>query len=171
MTMSIRIFGAILIITGCSFLGAMISRREKLVLLQLEEFACVLEKLICELEYRRTPLPELFRSMDNNTGFLGGIFRRIADEMDTQIKPRVSDCVQAVLCECNDLPNTTQMYLLRMGESMGRFDVEGEIMCIGSLQDELMEKLTTMRHTLKDKTKTNQTLWVCAGVTAAVLMM
>lgn len=170
--MEFRIFGALLIVAGFSASGFMISRTQKTGIFLLEELICTLDNLICELEYRRTPLPELCRTVAKNRhSRLNTFFYKVAEEMDSQVNPNVSACVQAALAGHGDLPETVQTILRRLGESLGRFDIEGEILSLQSLRAETAEKLNDMRITQKEKAKTNRTLWVCAGALAAVLMM
>jgi stage III sporulation protein AB len=58
--MTVRWIGAILIVAGCGGVGfgmALHYKREESTLRQLLK---ILEMFCCELEYRMTPLPELF---------------------------------------------------------------------------------------------------------------
>ena len=59
--MYIKLTGAILIIAGCGGYGIMLSRAHRKEVNALHELVLVLDRMLCELEYRMTPLPELCR--------------------------------------------------------------------------------------------------------------
>lgn len=170
--MIIRLMGACMVIAGCTVCGVITSCNQKKGIETLEELVWVLDSLTCELEYNRTPLPELCRRIaKSRTGMLRTFFIHLADEMDSQIKPSVPSCVGAALQNSPGLPQEVQSLLYQLGDSMGRFDVEGEILSLQALRSAAEQRLDVMRIARKEKGKTNQTLWVCAGVAAAVLMM
>ena len=172
MSVSFRIVGALLVVGGFTYIGLLSSYSLKSTILLLEEYICILDNLICEMEFQRTPLPVLCRSVvRNRCSRLHDVFNHLADEMDAQTSPNVSTCVRTVLDRSGELPAAVREMLCRLGESLGRFDVEGEISNLQSLRSEAIDRLNTMRLTQKEKGKTNQTLWVCAGALAAVLMM
>ena len=170
--MSLRLIGALFIIAGCAVCGAVASNNQRKGIACIEQLISALDMLVCELEYHRTPLPELCRSIGaNRTGELGRFFTALAEEMDSQIKPNVTACVAATLSSTTDLPREVQHLLHQLGDSLGKFDVEGEVLSLQALRTNAVQKLETMRLARKEKGKTNQTLWICAGVAAAVLMM
>ena len=170
--MSIRVIGAVLIILGTTYLGVKIAAYQNSTICMLEELCGILDYLACELEYRRLPLPELCRSVaGNKKSQIFDFFQRIAEEMDAQICPSVAACTESVLLQKDSLPDTVSILLRRLGNLLGRFDVEGEIVGLHSLRQECENVLEHLRLQKAQKGKSNQTLWICAGVMAAVLMM
>lgn len=170
--MIVRLMGACMVIAGCTICGAIVSANQKKGIETLEKLVSVLDSLVCELEYNRTPLPELCRKLGRSiNGILSVYFIHLADEMDSQIKPSVSACVTAALQNTSGMPREAQDLLCRLGDSLGKFDVAGEIRSLQALRSTVVQKLDAMRIIRKERGKTNQTLWVCAGVAAAVLMM
>lgn len=170
--MIVRLLGASMVIAGCTVCGAIVSANQKKEIETLENLICVLDLLVCDLEYNRTPLPELCRKLGSSRcGTLSAFFIHLADEMDSQIKPSVSACVIAALQNTSGLTREVQNLLCQLGDSLGVFDVAGEIRSVQALRSVALQKLDAMRIVRKEKGKANQTLWVCAGVAAAVLMM
>lgn len=170
--MTLRLLGAFFIIAGCAVCGVVASNNQKKGISCVEEFISALDMFACELEYHRTPLPELCRSIvADRTGELGRFFALLAEEMDSQIKPNVTACVTATLNRDTDLPREAQHLLRQLGDCLGKFDVEGEILGLQALRANAQQRLESMRTARREKGKTNQTLWICAGVAAAVLMM
>lgn len=170
--MTLRLFGAFFVIAGCAVFGIIASNHQRKGIAYIEELISVLDMFACELEYHRTPLPELCRSIGaNRVGELGIFFKALAEEIDSQIKPDVTACVTATLNSATDLPREVQQLLRQFGDSLGKFDVEGEILSLQALRTNAQQRLETMRIARREKGKTNQTLWICAGVAAAVLMM
>lgn len=92
--MTIKLFGAILIIAGCGGLGfsmAAAYRAEERMLRQLTQ---ILQFMQCELRYRLTDLPDLCRMAgDQGRGVLYDIFTRISHELDHCQSPEIRDCI------------------------------------------------------------------------------
>ena len=110
--MTLRFIGAFMIIAGCAVCGVISSNNQKYKITSLEDFIYTLDMFVCELEYNRTPLPELCRKIGNGSlGTLSAFLIRVAEEMDTQIKPSVTACVQAALQYATDLPRETKQLL------------------------------------------------------------
>lgn len=170
--MIIRLIGASMIIAGCAFCGVITANAQKNEISALEELIRILDSLCCELEYNRSPLPVLCKKIGSNgAGQVAAFFQGVADEMDAQIKPNVKACVHAALNSHTDIPKECRKLLLQLGDSLGRFDLDGELLNIQSVRSSAIQKLEFLHLERKEKGRTNQTLWICAGVAAAVLMI
>ena len=69
--MSLRIFGAVLIVFGCGGFGAMLARNDRLAEQSLRSLCAGLDLMSSELQYRLTPLPDLCRMAGEELG--GGV--------------------------------------------------------------------------------------------------
>lgn len=165
-------FGAILIIGGCGGLGfsmAARKRREERQLQQLGRLLCFLEN---ELQYRLTPLPDLVRSAAREaSGVLRVVFLNLARELDWQTMPDACSCMNAALKKSRDLPVSLRKLLLQLGHCLGRFDLEGQIKGIRSVQKECEESLTRLRSDQENRLRSYQTLGLCAGAALAILLV
>ena len=96
--MMLRVIGAILIIIGCGGFGFMLAANHRREECSLRTFISVLDYMECELQYRLTPLPDLFRQAAGFTrGVLRGVFLQICQELEDQIRPDAERCVIAAL--------------------------------------------------------------------------
>ena len=170
--MNIRIFGALMIIVGCGAYGFMLSsayRRELKAISQLLE---LLGSIECELLYRGPALsPMLYHLTANRKGLVFDIFRKLAAELDAQIQPNVSYCMDVTLQQFPNTPSETQRLIQKFGRTLGAFSEEGQLLEIRALKQEAQHRLSALEADLESKTKTYQTLGVCAGAAIVVIFM
>lgn len=170
--MTLRYLGALFLVLGCVACGIISSNLQRKQIHSLEELIHILDTLSCELEYKRSAIPELCRQVvSGRSSPVSGFFDKLADEIDAQVSPNIKSCACAVLEKCDDIPLITQKILRLLGDSLGQFDVEGELLCLQNVRSYAFIYLEDLRQNHKEKNKTNQTIWVCAGVLAAVLMI
>lgn len=170
--MNLQWIGGMLIIVGCGGVGfgmALNYKREEAALSKLYK---ALEFMSSELEYRLTPLPELCRKVAAfSQGSVGGVFQKLAGELDRQISPDVSCCMAAVLGSARDLPSKAGAALLELGRSLGQFDLDGQVKGI-SLVKQLCEKeLQELAANRSQRIRSYQTLGLCAGAALAILFI
>ena len=170
--MTLKWIGAVLVIIGCGGFGfamAAAYRREEQTLSQLIK---LLEFMECELEYRMTPLPQLFRRMSGqSSGCLKRVFAALAGEMEAQISPDAKCCMEVVLSRMNDIPRSVRSALGTLGDSMGRFDLEGQLKEIAAVKLRCKSELEVMRGQRDNRVRSYQTLGLCAGAALAILFI
>lgn len=170
--MNIRWFGAALIVTGCTLAGFSISgayRREEADLRQL---IGALEFISCELQYRMTPLPELCRTVGHErSGCIGKLFTNLAVELDSQISPNVQSCLAVAAATCGQLPRRVQEAVCILGSSLGRFDMEGQLMGLESVKTYCKTQLEEMADGREARLRSYQTLGMCTGAALAILFV
>ena len=170
--MNLQLIGGILIIAGCGGVGFGMALNYKREEAALEKLYKALEFMNCELAYRLTPLPELCRKVGSfSQGRVGQVFSDLAEELDRQISPNVSCCMEAVLEKIHDLPGKTRSALLELGRTLGCFDLEGQvsgITLVKELCEKEMESLATNR---TQRIRCYQTLGLCAGAALAILFI
>lgn len=169
--MNQKLIGAILVVTACSAVGfgkASAYRREEKLLRQLIE--CI-EGMLRELQYRISSLPELCRAVGQDTGGeVGGVFLRLASELDRQIAPDVALCMKAALEQAESLPKSVHTYFLQLGASLGRFDLQGQLQSLESVCQECREALDKLNTDKDARLRGYQTLGLCAGFALAILL-
>ena len=170
--MTLRWIGAILIIAGCGGVGfgmALNYKRETACLRQLLQ---VLEMFCCELEYRLTPLPELFRKAGNTaTGALSNVLKNVAIELENQIAPNAAYCMASALKNAKDLPAKAVFALTDLGQSLGEYDLDGQLKGIAAVQTSCRSQLEEMESNRSSRIRTYQTLALCAGAALAILFL
>ena len=167
-----KIIGAVLIILSCSGIGASIVAAHRKQEHALGQFLRGLEYMICELQYRMTPLPELCL----NTGALcsgcvGAVFTDLSAELTAQIAPDAATCMHAALSGYSSIPGKLQTCFLELGASLGRFDLQGQIMGLEAVKRQTELELYHMQDRKDVRLRSYQTLGVCAGAALVVLFL
>ena len=91
--MYIKLIGAGLILAGCGGCGMRIAMQHRKEVTALHQLVQALDGMLCELEYRLTPLPVLCRlGGEYASGGVQGFFFTLADTMDAQLSPDVRQC-------------------------------------------------------------------------------
>lgn len=169
--MYIKLTGAILIIAGCGGYGILMAvnhRRETAALRQLTH---VMEQMICELEYHLTSLPELCRfAAAQSKGPVRAFFLALAKAMDEQVSPDVGICTVTALKEINNLPDHASAQLQSLGQTLGRFDLPGQLTAFERCKQSCMAQLEVMEHQQAQRLRSYQTLGFCAGAALAILL-
>lgn len=169
--MTLKWIGAILIITGCGGFGFLMASAYRAEERSLEALCRALEYMSCELAYRMTPLPQLCRNTANLlTGKLKDTFLLLAQELDQQVSPDAVSCMRAVQASVN-LPDSVQDILTQLGNSLGSFDLSGQLRGIESCLKNAQSKLRYLSDHRQNRLRSYQTLGLCAGAALAILFL
>ena len=170
--MSVRYIGAVLIFLGCSafgFAAAANYRREERC---LSELVRLLENMSIELEYRLTPLPQICaNAAENATHWLKKVFTNLAQELESQVAPDAAACMEAALLSVKDLPPRAKIALQTLGNSLGKFDLQGQINEISAVKEQCLTQLTQMRDQMDLRLRSYQTMGLCVGAGLAILFL
>lgn len=170
--MMLRWIGACLVILGCGGFGVMIAASFRKELTSLKKLIAALDFMECELQYRMSALPDLCRQTAANCdGVLRQIFSSLAAELEDQISPNVQQCMKSVLSKTKDVPTQTAEALLQLGNSLGRFDLQGQLKELESARQECRVKLNKLSGNADVRIRSYQTLGICAGAALAILLM
>ena len=169
--MNIKLIGAILILGGCSGVGCLIAaahlREEK----YLWRLIRALEYMICELQYKLTPLPQLCRlAGEGQEGMLQDVFLDLAAEMDAQISPDAEACMRTVLVKYDSMPRYTFHALQQLGASLGKFDLQGQIKGIEAVMAECRRNLDSLTRNKETRLRSYRTFGICAGAAIVILL-
>lgn len=170
--MPIRYVGAILIFVSCGafgFLKAAGCRREERCLAELVR---LLETMQSELEYRLTPLPQICaNALKAESGCLQQIFTSLSQELESQIAPDAASCMQAALFSVREIPSSVRKALVMLGNSLGKFDLNGQINEISVVRQYCLTHLEQMRDNQDVRLRNYQTLGLCIGAGLAILFL
>lgn len=170
--MAIKWIGAICVLAACGGFGFQIAatqKREEHSLLQLLR---VLDFAECELQYRLTPLPDLCRNAAAEcSGALNELFLCLSRELEDQISPNATSCMQAALGRVKNLPTQTGEVLLMLGASLGKFDLGGQIRGIDSVRHECNRRLDALSENQDVRLRSYKTLGLCAGAALVILFI
>lgn len=169
--MTYKWIGAILVITGCGGFGFSMAsgyRRQEMMLKQLIR---VLQLMENELQYRLSPLPELCRQAGKEAGgILGDVFLNLARELDWQAAPDVCSCMSEAIRKSCDLPVNLRKHLVRLGHTLGRFDLPGQLQELQAVRSDCEKELELFHKNRNVRLRSYQTLGLCAGAALAILL-
>ena len=169
--MYLKLTGAVLILAGCGGYGIMMAMSHRKEVAALYQLIRVMDAMICELEYRLTPLPELCRFGAQQTkGPLKVFFQTLAKAMDEQVSPDVGICTVTALKATSGLPSFASAQLQAMGQTLGRFDLTGQLTCLEQCKQSCMGQLEVLEHQQSQRLRSYQTLGFCAGAALAILL-
>ena len=130
-----------------------------------------LDFMVCELQYRLTPLPELCRLVGTEQkNPVGQTFLRLAQELNSQILPDVEYCMRSSLREV-DLPKRLGEGFLMLGQNLGRFDLQGQLKGMEMVRNFCDRELEAMGKNREERLRSYQTLGLCAGAALAILFV
>ena len=167
-----KLFGAVLIILGCGFFGFTVSAQVKREENSLRQLIGALDFMQCELQFHMTPLPDLCHlASQEQRNRIGRFFYHLSEELESQISPDASGCVQNALSLIPDMPQRCVKALQMLGMSMGRFDEQGQIQGLEAVRSYCREELETMAVNRDARLRSYQTLGICTGAALAILFV
>ena len=170
--MTVRIIGAVFVIMGCGGFGLLIASAHRAQAKILRQFIMTLDLMECELQYRQPPLPELCQiAAQHNCGVLKSLFLSLSAELEKQISPSVEKCVSAVLQYAKDVPKLIEESFVHLGQSLGKFDMEGQLKGIKITKSECQRMLEHHTNNQDVRIRCYQTLSICAGAALAILFI
>lgn len=167
----LRLMGAGCILAGSGAFGfsmAAASRREER---ELRDLLGIMEYLSCELSYRMTPLGILCADASRGkSGTVAAFFQALARELDKQTEPDVQGCVRNAL---DGLPLAASLrHLLgELGQTLGRFDLPGQLRALERSIRETELALRNLREGAPERRRSWQTLGLCIGAALAILFI
>lgn len=170
--MEYRWLGAAMIVIGCGSCGFSIAagkRKEEQMLCQLIR---ILRFMEAELRYRLTPLPDLCRLASCEVkGTLRVVFLNLYRELSWQKMPDAASCMSAAIQRTGEVPGRIRRILIQFGQTLGRFDLEGQLQGIQSVRNRCEESMESIRKNRDERLRSYQTLGVCAGAALAIILI
>ena len=170
--MTIKILGAILVITGCGGVGLKIAANYKIEENNLHNLKMILDFMISELRFRLTPLPQLSKKASqlfHNP--VGSVFDKFSTELEKQQHTDPAKCMSVVLESCTAISPITKSQLITLGTTLGRFDLDGQIRGVEAVYRECERNLSHLRKNRENRLRSYQTLGICAGAALAILFV
>ena len=170
--MQLKWIGAICVFASCCGWGLLAASRHRMKISALQQFISVLNFMICELQYRTTPLPQLCRlAGEQRQGNVKQVFMELARELDAQISPDAQRCMAAVLDRHCNLPIELRGLLGELGNKLGKFNLLGQVRALEDARNGAMEQLGELKKNKDERLRSYQTLGLCAGAAIAILLV
>jgi stage III sporulation protein AB len=168
----VKWIGALLIMLGCGGVGFLTVAYYKREERALHEFIVALQHMNCELQYTGASLPLLCRSAAQRCGgSVGQVLERLGEELEAQISPNASACMHAAVRKQKYLPEKAERCLLQFGDSLGCFDLPGQIKSMEAVEKFAKLELDELRENKEARCRTYQTLGLCVGFALVVLFI
>ena len=170
--MNIQWIGMLVVTAGCGGVGFRMAWQARQEGKNLRSLTQSLREMENQLEYQMLPLPELCRRAgEHSEGPVARIMQQLSGELTRQIAPNASCCMQAVLAEREDLEPQLRQLLEKLGTSLGRFDLTGQLEGLRALRAEAEHCLQVHQGGEAERVKSYQTLGLCAGAALAILFL
>lgn len=168
----IKLLGGALIFISCAGFGFQIAASYLLERQLLSQWINALDFMQCELQYRMTSLPEICRQAAcNGKGRIRLLFGCLADELERQLLPDVSACMDIAVKSVPDLPQSLQEAAEELGKTLGRFDTDGQILQLEAARRSSRKRLEDLEKDAQERTRAYHTLGVCGGAAIAILLI
>lgn len=167
----IKIIGSVCIISGCAAMGFSIALTHKRNAYILQQLLLALEFMLCELPERMPPLPILSRDTAQHTsGKIRQIFAELSEILDLQEYANTEQCMNTIV-DRHTLPESAKLNLLRLGQSLGRFDIPGQVSGLISIKQSVERELNAILTNMEVRIRSYKTLGICAGAALAILFI
>ena len=101
----------------------------------------------------------------------GEVLKTLAGELENQITPDADSCMYAAISRVEDLPQRAGEALRMLGRSLGRFDLEGQLLGLEQIRSHCRRELERMSADRDQRVRGYQTLGICAGAALAILFV
>lgn len=168
----LKLTGAVLILLCCGWFGYSMAAGYKKEEHTLRQLSSVLDYMECELQYRLTPLPELCGQVSAlSRGVISKVFRLLQQELEDQVAPDASACMKAILLKSDGIPSLSRDILDSFGQTLGRFDLAGQLEGLREAHRSCIVKLDDLRQGRESRLRSYQTIGICAGAALVVLFI
>lgn len=170
--MTYRWIGAVMVMISCGGCGFAMAARYIKEVRTVRNLGRIAEYMITELQYSLMPLPDLCQRVSEEcSGGLKRIFSDLSRELETQVLPDAASCMRKILDHNPELPRDTRHLLLRMGRTLGGFDLPGQISELRSLQAACEIILQNLESNREIRIRNYRTLGLCTGAALVILFL
>ena len=169
--MYLKILGAILVISACGGYGLMMVFSHRKEVAGLRALVHALDVMICVLDFRLTPLPDLCKiGADSIDGPVSSCLLRLSEILNDQLSADVGSCTTDAVDMTAGLPQRVSLEIRSMGQTRGRFDLEGQRSGLRNCKEVCNNQLEVLEHQQPQRLRSYQTLGFCAGAALAILL-
>ena len=167
-----KVFGAFLVLIACGGAGFVVVTAYRNQERSLQQLIRALEYMHSELLFRMPTLPDLCSNASQVcTGCVRNVLQSLHLELEAQIIPNASACMYAAVNKQPHLPEKLYQCMLQLGDSLGRFDLDGQIQGLVSVKKNAEFELEQLRRNQDVRLRSYQTLGLCAGAALVVLFL
>ena len=169
--MELKLIGALMLIAGCTgagFTAAAVHRKEIHTITQLLNVVSYME---CELQYHLTAMPALCRQASQMcNGIIKKLLKLFSAELENQISADASICLNIAIDKCGDLTPLAKECVEKLGQSLGMFDLQGQLLSLSYAKRLCEDKLKQLKNNEEVRLRSYKALGLCAGAALAILL-
>ena len=125
-----------------------------------------------ELQYRLTPLPEIFAALGGSRNReIAEFFSRLAALLSSAQTCTVGYACRLAQTRGLSLSSAARGTILSLFDSLGRYDLEGSVQALDLALSRLREEAKALQNSAAARCRTYLTLGVCTGLAAAVILI
>ena len=169
--MDYKWIGAVLIIAGCGGFGFSLAAGHRHQERSLGRVLRILDFMASELHFHATPLPQLCANaakLYNKAEAL--VFSRLGEALEARESADAPSCMEEVLKEIQ-LPSQTRDTLRQVGQTLGCFDLEGQLKGLEEGRQLCSRHLKALGENRDTRLRNYQTLSLCTGAALAILLI
>ena len=165
-----KLIGMVFIVCASGYAGIQIALSLKARCNLFRQLQRALRMLNHEIAFCGTPLPHAFGVLAAaNTGLLEHVFSQAAKEMDKRRWLTPSGAMDLALADCQD--ETISEILRELASRLGKYDRDAQLQGIELAKNRVDQLLMELEQERGQKSKVYQTLCVCTGLAAAILLV
>ena len=169
-----RILGAVLVIAASAFVGFGFAAAVRRQCRQQEALLSALELMKNEMQYRMTPLEDVFAMLRNvRESAVAELFEHWSENLYGTQLMSVEAALQRAVEQTHELnlPPESLQTLRSLSQSLGKLDADGQCSAIQLSQTQLQNQLAIARAGSEKRAQSYRTVGVCAGLALAVILL
>ena len=167
-----KIIGAALILAACGGMGLSFAAAHRQKERMLQQLIAAAKLMMCELQYRQTALPQLMSlAARESSGSISRVFATVRQELERQIAPDAACCMAVALENECKLPKQVEEKLRLLGNSLGRFDLQGQLSGLETVAQLCQRDLDGLLYNRQARLRSYMTLSLCAGAALVILFI
>ena len=170
----LKLIGLSLILTASSAMGLGLARTVRRQQAQTLALIDALLRIRHELQYRLTPLPDVFLALqESREAAVAAFFSGLAGSLSAADTCTVGYACRQALAQTRglSLSSAARGTILSLFDSLGRYDLEGSVQALDLALSRLREEVKALQNSAAARCRTYLTLGVCTGLAAAVILI
>ena len=106
-----------------------------------------------------------------SSGCVKSVLQILSRKLEEKTSAGVKGCMLSALTEAGDIPKYTYRSFVLLGQSLGRFDLDGQLKSMAEVRQECRRKLEELTINKEVRLRSYQTLGLCTGAALAILLI
>jgi len=92
-------------------------------------------------------------------------------ELSWQKLPDAGSCMMAAIQRTGEIPGRIRRLLVLLGQTLGQFDLDGQLLGIQTVRRRCEESLESIRKNRDERLRSYRTLGICAGAALTIILL